>query len=466
MKYSNELKKIFKLLLFILYQFSLDADTIFLKNGQKIIGKIINQTRENVELQKEDGTKIVVNKENIQKIEFGPSQKEIEDKKRLEEERRRKEEERKRFEEEQRRKEEERRRILEEQQKREEERRRAEEEKLKKEEEKKRTQIKVRPFEKRQGFEVGYGAGPAYVVPSFFKIYDSFFNFLFPFSLSGLFLSYNYESFSQQLFIRYYKNDFEAGFSVSSFQIDSSNFKNKLRVGVGYQRNQYLSSIFPFSNNVSDAKNNYINIWLIYNLTYFHLFNNKTIFGVETNVYQIKLNTKQRFFTLTGGGSVIDFINFNSNNNKHLSIGPLIKMYLNPKNYLSLNLLISSGGIKPKIEYQLFNSISTFNIINSFDVFIANISEMKSNGIYTSFQWNTSIYKDLNFFVKYAFNENHYKINKINVENYRVFSTSSTVESLVQSIPGFFLSRDKKQRRVIEKNQYLNLGVVYYFNFF
>ncbi len=155
---------------------------MILKSGERIEGKITNQSRTKIELQKEDGTKLVIDKDKIEKIQYGPSQREIEEKKRKEEEQRRKEE--------RLRQEEERRRIEEERKKKEEEKRQLEEEQLKKEaEECKKLEIRKKEIEKiknqiqktpisivkREGWEIGYGGGPVYNIPSFLKIYDLFF---------------------------------------------------------------------------------------------------------------------------------------------------------------------------------------------------------------------------------------------------------------------------------------------------
>jgi sRNA-binding regulator protein Hfq len=61
-------------------------DTIFLKNGKVIQGKITNQSQTKVEIQTEDGNRILLNKEEIRRIQFGPTQNEIELEKRRQEE--------------------------------------------------------------------------------------------------------------------------------------------------------------------------------------------------------------------------------------------------------------------------------------------------------------------------------------------------------------------------------------------
>ena len=85
-------------LIIFLLSWNLFADTIYLKDGKVIEGKIINQTRTNIQIQLEDQKIITLNKERIERIFFGPTQKEIEEQKRQEELKRKQQEEQKRLE--------------------------------------------------------------------------------------------------------------------------------------------------------------------------------------------------------------------------------------------------------------------------------------------------------------------------------------------------------------------------------
>jgi len=80
-----------RLIIFLL-SWNLFADTIYLKDGKVIEGKIINQTRTNIQIQLEDQKIITLNKERIERIFFGPTQNEIEEQKRQEELKRKQEE--------------------------------------------------------------------------------------------------------------------------------------------------------------------------------------------------------------------------------------------------------------------------------------------------------------------------------------------------------------------------------------
>ncbi|MFN3604853.1 MAG: LA_0442/LA_0875 N-terminal domain-containing protein [Leptonema sp. (in: bacteria)] len=166
-------KKMFIFFVFVLITSLLYSDTIILKNGQKYEGKIINQTRERVQIRLENGKELVINKNDIQKIQFGPSAEEI---KRKQEEERRKLEEQKKQEEERRKleeqkKQEEERRKLEEQKKQEEERRKLEEQKKqeeerrKLEEQKRKALLQKEPLLKRRELllYLGRGTSSAYL---------------------------------------------------------------------------------------------------------------------------------------------------------------------------------------------------------------------------------------------------------------------------------------------------------------
>jgi hypothetical protein len=55
-------------LIIFLLSWNLFADTIYLKDGKIIEGKIINQTRTNIQIQLEDQKIITLNKERIERI--------------------------------------------------------------------------------------------------------------------------------------------------------------------------------------------------------------------------------------------------------------------------------------------------------------------------------------------------------------------------------------------------------------
>ncbi|GIX42076.1 MAG: hypothetical protein KatS3mg129_1809 [Leptospiraceae bacterium] len=132
-------KVILGLCLYLLQISILLSDTVHLKNGNKIQGKIVNQSRTKIQINV-NGKIETIDKQNISKIEFQD----------LEAIRRKQEEERKQQEELKRKKEEERKRQEELKRKQEEERKRQEELKRKQEEERKRQEELKRKQEKKQ----------------------------------------------------------------------------------------------------------------------------------------------------------------------------------------------------------------------------------------------------------------------------------------------------------------------------
>ena len=128
----------FVVLLLISSFFSLFSDTIYLKNGKKIEGKIVNQSRTKVQIDV-NGKLELIDKENISKIEF----QNLEERKKQEELKRQQEEERKRQEELKRQQEEERKKQEELKRQQEEERKRQEDLKRQQQEERKKQEIKT-----------------------------------------------------------------------------------------------------------------------------------------------------------------------------------------------------------------------------------------------------------------------------------------------------------------------------------
>ncbi len=141
------MKFIFKtlFLIFISSFFSLFPDTIYLKNGKKIEGKIINQLRTKIQIEV-NGKLELIDKENISKIEFEniEERKKQEELKRQQDEERKKQEELKRQQEEERKKQEELKRQQDEERKKQEELKRQQEElKRQQEEERNKQEIKT-----------------------------------------------------------------------------------------------------------------------------------------------------------------------------------------------------------------------------------------------------------------------------------------------------------------------------------
>jgi len=116
-----------RIIFFLFFTTNVLADTIYLKNGKVIEGKIINQTRTIVQIKTDENKIFEFNKEQIERIEYGPTNKDLEEQKKQEEERKRKEELKRKQEEEERKRLEEIKRKQEELRKQEEELKRQEE---------------------------------------------------------------------------------------------------------------------------------------------------------------------------------------------------------------------------------------------------------------------------------------------------------------------------------------------------
>lgn len=247
--------------------------------------------------------------------------------------------------------------------------------------------------------------------------------------------------------------------------MDSSNFKNKLRFGSGYQRFQYQNLIYTFNNDVRDSEYNITNLWFIYNLTQFDIFQKKAIIGLETNVYSVNLSILQNLNTPTQLGIIYDSIDYRSKNNYNIAIGPKLKMSFNSKNYFTTGLLLSTGRMKPGINYYQINSIPSTFVIRSLDFYSTLKNDMYSKGIYFTMQWDSSINDDFNIFIRYLYNEHEFVVRKIYSINSKIIDNSSFIDLQVNIIPVFNSIGLQSNNKGREKNQYLNIGISYKYNF-
>ncbi len=442
-------KILYVLILLIGFSKGIRSEIVILKSGERIEGKIINQSRTKIELQKEDGTKLVIDKDNIEKIQFGPTQREIEEKKRKEEEQHRKEEERLR-------QEEERRRIEEEL------RRQEEEERLKKQEERRLSKIQKEPLEKRHGLEIGFGVGPAYIVPSLFKVYDLFFTIFergFFFSDNEVvekdILRYDYNSENIQFFIKYVKNDIEIGFSYTGFKLDELNFKSVYK---------FQERIFVPGKNIilGEPEYNMYNLWFINNIRQFRIYTIETIFGIETNLYNINTKINQVIDYESNFGKKNLVIEFKTKTNNFISLGPNVRFKIKPQTDLKIGILLTTGRMEPTLGYLVVNNFSFGNEFNRLSIDFTD--PLQAKGIYFRVKWDYSIYKNTYVFLEYLYNENQYKIGKMKATN---LSKSKADSRSIPFVPDFLIGTllTGQKKVAIEKNQYLNVGLSYRFNF-
>lgn len=222
-------RNLFVIIYFVFVNF-IYSDIITLKNGKVIEGKILNQTRTGVQIQLEDGKVIQIGKEEIQKIQFGLTKREIEEKKKIEEQRK-KEEEKKRLEEQ---------RRIEEEKRKEEEQKKLEEEKRKLEKQQ-NERTSQEPFSKKNEFRFGYGIGTVGL-----NFYLSHLNKIFAMTLknfSMFTISTRLRNDNTSYFLPYWigNDNLKSGYSVLFLENSLNRF---FRIGVEYS----IYSIKPNGN--------------------------------------------------------------------------------------------------------------------------------------------------------------------------------------------------------------------------
>ncbi len=464
------MKKILLTLVLFIPQL-LFSDIVILRNGKKIEGKITNQTRTKVEIITEKKERLILDKAEILKIQFGSGEEEIK-----KEELRRQEEERKRLEELRKREDEERRRIEEEKRRQEEENRKKEEEARRQEElkRKQKTKIPKEPLIKQNQLILGYGYGPSYTIPLFIKIYNVIFHAL---EKSGPLIvgsnkqisqttdiKWNSSSETSQIFLHYLKNDWEWGISIKSFMIREKNFKLQ-----SYSWDpQFISLIvyqdFRDSNNKTILpKHDIIELYGKYSLYKTIAGNHPVILGLKVNLFSIDSKIKNhniRFFSPYFFKNYT--ITFNNLNNTFLFIGPHIFYPIDNKQSLEGEILIANTNFESRFITRFFES-RTFQGISQL-LLDANLKG-ETKDIYLSFKYNYNIYKDIFIFLQYLYNENQYYFT--NIYSIQFSSGINTADEIPLFFPNviwqIFFTGQKKV--AIEKNQYINIGIMYHWNF-
>ncbi len=451
------MKKILLTLVFFIPQL-LFSDIVILKNGKKIEGKITNQTRTKVEIITEKKERLILDKAEILKIQFGPGEEEIK-----KEELRRQEEERKRLEEIRKKEEEERRRQQEENRKKQEEARRQEE--LKK---KQKTKIPKEPLIKQNQLILGYGYGPAYTIPLFVKIYNVIFH---AFEKSGpLFVGsdkqisrvtdiiWDSSSETSQIFLHYLKNDWEWGISIKSFLIREKNFEFQ-----SYSLNPQLTPSITFQNFKDNnktilPKHDIIEIYGKYNFYKIIAGNHPIILGLKVNIFSIDSKIKNHNINFINPYIFTNYSNtFNNLNNTFLFIGPHIFYPIDKKQSLEGEILIANTNFKSR---AIIRFSETRNIL----LLDANFKG-ETKDIYLSFKYNYNFYKDIFLFLQYLYNENQYYFT--NISSIQLSDVINTTMEIPLFFPNaiwqIFFTGQKKV--AIEKNQYINIGIMYRWNF-
>jgi sRNA-binding regulator protein Hfq len=431
-------------------------DTIFLKNGKVIQGKITNQSQTKVEIQTEDGNRILLNKEEIRRIQFGPTQNEIELEKRRQEEQKQIEEQRRKQEEEIRRKQEEEKRL-------EEERRKQEERKKPKE-----------PIIRRENLEIGYGLGRG----NSDLYYNQLMNgigigkslgltrlIFLPQSLSNssYVLNQSYEfnkrSSNHNLHLAYYYNSWGFGLEWIFSQL-----------GKGIQVNRYgsiLGQSFVSISNVENKQsptNNIRDIWISYDFFRYNFGNRYLLIGIKGGVYSIntKLNYEQNSLDL-GVGYEYEKGNLSTKKEELFSLGPSVLLRWSKTQKIDGELRFIGGSTEGLYEYLSMrenffaHAKEKFNDRVEGGIFKLRYSQLLSDQWY----WYVSYsYNQINYFVKKSKN----KVYKRDISIIQVDNTSSFPRNfffpkgnLYDLLP--FIQKGK------DRLQTIDIGIIYLIDF-
>ncbi len=441
------MRKLLSIFVVILIIQDLFADTVFLKNGKVIQGKIINQSQTKVEIQTEDGNRILLNKEEIRRIQFGPTQNEIElEKRRQEEQKKIEEQRRKQQEEEIRRKQEEEKRL-------EEERRKQEERKKPKE-----------PIIRRENLEIGYGLGPSYSIPSFVKINNIF---LFAEYIGSLLVDTEprQEYFNEEnrfkkyhsngyFFISYYFNNWAIGLDTTSILLNQSIEARKYGLSQGSFFFPLISAKFQ-----EEPEYSYGQLWFKYDGYRFNLNNKTTILGIKGGIYSVSTNVRITKISDDLFNYKLNYTTIQSMENDFLFLGPSLTVKFSLKEELQIDFGLINGSFKgtyDNLKLEFNKSVGFWDRYNSVNISYSG----KGSGEYFSLQYNQNIYEHWFFFARYFFSElvgNNTKSKAI--------ALSSDVDPPITFVTGPFydLITFGQKKTIIEKNQSISVGIAYNF---
>jgi|GEM_PF-2841772 len=432
-------------------------DTIFLKNGKVIKGKVTNQSQTKVEIQTEDGNRILLNKEEIRRIQFGPTQNEIElEKRRQEEQKQIEEQRRKQQEEEIRRKQEEEKRL-------EEERRRQEERKKPKE-----------PIIRRENLEIGYGLGRGNSdlyynqlmngigIGKSFGITRSTF---LPQSLSnsGYFLNQSYEfnkrSTNHNLHLAYYYNSWGFGLEWSFSQL-----------GKGIQVNRYGSILGQSFVSISDVENkqsptnNIRDIWISYDFYRYNFGNRYLLIGIKGGVYSIntKLNYEQNSLDL-GVGYEYEKGNLSTKKEELFSLGPSVLLRWSKTQKIDGELRFIGGSTEGLYEYLSIR-----------ENFFANAKEKfndRVEGVIFKLRYSQLLGDQWYWYVSYSYNQINYFVKKSKNRGYKRDISITQVDNTSSFPRNFFFPRGNLYdllpfiQKGKDRLQTIDIGIIYLIDF-
>ena len=337
-------------------------------------------------------------------------------------------------------------------------------------EEPKKEEVKYKgPLILRKYMEIGYGLGPTYFEPYFINLFNRF-NFgkntiggsiFLPASLSGLvsyqFQDNEYEKYhlNHYLFINYFYNHWSFGFDITLLQLNTSINVNKY----GISKN---SLFFSLSNANFEKKP-------------MHLYSH---FWIRYDWYRIDLN---RIFFLLGVKGGYKFVNTSAGiiqnsilfdtflNEKHnikstkgdlFFLGPSLMINLSEEQNLQMDLYYIGGSLF--IDYQ-YQKLATNYFTNYYTKF-----SNKGSGGGIEIQYNKKFSKEMYLFVKYVNTQISYNIGNTNDLWIKLDYTANNL------IPYFFtgilakifnplnIQKEKSEKEVIQS---LNLGIRYLVEF-
>ena len=442
------------IIILILLTVRLFADTIILKDGRVLQGKIINQTQTRVEIQTEDGRRIVLNKEEIRRIQFGPTNKEIEERKR-QEELRKKQEEEKRLEE----------------LKRKEEERRLEE--LKKQEQRRKqqeqTKVPKKPIIERNYLEIGYGIGPSYSIPSFIKVHNIF---LFANNIGGNLVgppngspiyrieenNFQKNHINSHLYINYFYNNWSFGLDITTILFNELIESNRYTISQGNLNLSLVQMNFE-----KDPEYSYSYLWIKYDWYRTNYRNLYILLGIKGGIYSVytqisydkKLIDIFNFFQEYNQEYNFEKGNIHSLENDLLFLGPSVHINLSDNGTLQFDINYINGNFKGNYKYQKFGAdLVDVNLFYSGSV----------EGGSFELQYKKRIQGEVLFFTKYLFNELTYReffLKRPRKNKGDAIVISNDQSQPVRYLPGGLIDLLSfgQTKKAIEKNQSLSFGV-------
>jgi len=431
------------IIILILLTVRLFADTIILKDGRVFQGKIINQTQTRVEIQTEDGKSIILNKDDIRRIQFGPTDKELEEKKRQEELRKKQEE-----------------KSLEELKRKEEE---LKEDQRQKQQE--QTIILKESIIERNYLEIGYGLGPSYSIPSFVKVHNIF---LFTNNIGGNLVrppngspiygieenNFQKNHTNSHLYINYFYNNWSFGLDITSILFNELIDSNRDTI---YQGNLNLSLVQM--NFDKDPEYSYSYLWIKYDWYRTNYRNLYILLGIKGGIYSV-------YTQISYDKNLVDIFNFfqkynfekgniNSLENDLLFLGPSVLINLSDSETLQFDINYINGNFKGNYKYQKFGAdLVDVNLFYSGSV----------EGGSFELQYKKRIQGEVLFFTKYLFNELTYReffLKRPRKNKGDAIVISNDQSQPVRYLPGGLIDLLSfgQTKKAIEKNQSLSFGV-------